>query len=224
MFSMLVFPSPSFWLMMVFFHNDWYTCNHVYARIPNKHNTLNQCWFDVGKPFTTLGQHITNIGSCFAFVELFCHVSSGETVGAAVFREINNQTRDKLYKRQMNWSETCMKEGRRLISPVVLFEAVDWCICFTRKIQHGGDWKRSRPQGPKNVHNFLLTVRPPSRARGHGTKLLLILKKIFSTCLFRDKSYMWPYKKMSYDFVRGQSVAETCFTFTPLTLNLTPPN
>ena len=24
-------------------------------------------------------------------------------------------------------------------SHVVLSEAVDWCICFTRKIQHGGD-------------------------------------------------------------------------------------
>ena len=33
---------------------------------------------------------------------------------------------------------------------VVLSEAVDWCICFTRKIKHGGDRERSRSQGPKN--------------------------------------------------------------------------
>ena len=33
-------------------------------------------------------------------------------------------------------------------------EAVDWCIRFTLTIQHGGDWERSRPQGPKKVHNF----------------------------------------------------------------------
>ena len=38
---------------------------------------------------------------------------------------------------------------------VVLSEAVDGCICFTRKIQHGGDRERSRTQSPKNVHNFL---------------------------------------------------------------------
>ena len=37
---------------------------------------------------------------------------------------------------------------------------MDWCICFTQKIQHGSDWERSRPKGPKNVHTFLMTVRP----------------------------------------------------------------
>ena len=37
---------------------------------------------------------------------------------------------------------------------VVLSEAVDECICFTREIQHGSDEERSQPQGPKNVHNF----------------------------------------------------------------------
>ena len=66
---------------------------------------------------------------------------------------------------------------------VVLSEAVDGCIFFTQKIQHGGDWERSRPQGPKNVHNFLMTVRPLSWACGHGTELLLILKKILLTWL-----------------------------------------
>ena len=65
---------------------------------------------------------------------------------------------------------------------VVLYEAVDGRICFTRKIQHGGDWERSRPQRPKNVHNFLMTVRPLSWACGHGTEMLLILKK----------NYFWP--------------------------------
>ena len=69
---------------------------------------------------------------------------------------------------------------------VVLSEAVDGCIWFTRKIQHGGDWRRSRPQGPKNVHNFLLTVRPLSWACGHGTEMLLILRKLFLTWLLPD--------------------------------------
>ena len=73
-------------------------------------------------------------------------------------------------------------------SRVVLSEAVDWCICFTRKIQHGGDWERSRPQGLKNVHNCLMTVRPLSWACGHGAEMLLILKKLFSPWLFRNTS------------------------------------
>ena len=57
---------------------------------------------------------------------------------------------------------------------VVLSEAVDWRDCFTQKIQHGGDWERSWPQGLKNVHNFLMTMRPLSWACGHGTEMLLI--------------------------------------------------
>ena len=62
-------------------------------------------------------------------------------------------------------------------SRVILSEAVDGCICFTQKLQHGGDWERSRPPGPKNVDNFLMTVRPQSWAYGHGTEMLLIVKK-----------------------------------------------
>ena len=67
-------------------------------------------------------------------------------------------------------------------SRVVLSDVVDWCIYFTSKIQHGGDWERSRPQGPKIFHNFLMTVRPLSWAWGHGTEMLLI----FATWLFTD--------------------------------------
>ena len=67
---------------------------------------------------------------------------------------------------------------------VVPSEAVDWCICFILEIQHGCDWERSRPQGPKNVYSFLMTMRPLIWACGHGTEMLLILKKIFSTWLF----------------------------------------
>ena len=52
-----------------------------------------------------------------------------------------------------------------------------------QKIQHGGDWERSRPQGPKNAHNFLMTVRPLIWACGHGTEMLLILKTLFLTWL-----------------------------------------
>ena len=69
---------------------------------------------------------------------------------------------------------------------VVPCEAVDGCICCTRKIQHGGDWERSRPQGPKNVHNFLMTVRPLSWSCGHGSEMLLILKKTVLTWLLPD--------------------------------------
>ena len=52
------------------------------------------------------------------------------------------------------WSLSC----RPTVSLVVPSQAVDWCICFTRKNQQGGDWERTRPQGPINVHNFLVTA------------------------------------------------------------------
>ena len=55
---------------------------------------------------------------------------------------------------------------------------MDGCICFTRKIQHDGDWERSCPQGPKNVPNFLMTVQPLSWAWSwnvtDSTKLILL--------------------------------------------------
>ena len=89
---------------------------------------------------------------------------------------------------------------------VVLSVAVDWCICFTRKIQHCGDWERSRPQDPKNVHNFLMTLRPLTWACGHGTEMLLIIM------IIARYIQIWQSQEMSHDFVRGKSVAETCFS------------
>ena len=97
------------------------------------------------------------------------------------------------YQMKRAYTDSSRLSGSR----VVHFEAVDWCICFTRKIQHGGDWERSRPQGPKNVSNFLMTVRPFSWACGNKTEMLLILKKLFSVWLFVRKSYLWPSKEMS---------------------------
>ena len=75
-------------------------------------------------------------------------------------------------------------------SRVVVSEAVDWYICFTRKIQHGGDWEQSCHQYPNYVHNFLMTVRAVNWACGHVTEMLLFLKKT----------------------VQRQSVAEICFS------------
>ena len=40
------------------------------------------------------------------------------------------------------WSLCC----RPTVSLVVPSQAVDWCICFTWKIQQGGDWERTPPQ------------------------------------------------------------------------------
>ena len=92
-------------------------------------------------------------------------------------------------------------------------EALDGCICFTRKIQHGGDWERCRPQGPKNVHNFLITVRPLSCACGHGTEMLLILQLITDFFALITPRYfpIWQAKEMSHNFVRCQSVAQAVF-------------
>ena len=81
-----------------------------------------------------------------------------------------------------------MGAGYGDIAAVVLSEAVDWCICFNRKIQHAGDQKRSRPQGPKNAHNLLMTARAVSWACLHVTEMLLILIKLFSIRLFERKS------------------------------------
>ena len=83
---------------------------------------------------------------------------------------------------------------------------------FPEKIQHGGDWERSRPQGPKNVHSFLMTVRSLSWACGHRTEMLLILKKIIFNLIMPRYFPIWQSKEMSHDIVRGQSVAETCFS------------
>ena len=84
---------------------------------------------------------------------------------------------------------------------VVLSEAVDGCICLTRKIQHGGDWERSRTQGPKNVDNFLMTLRSLSWACGHGTEKLLIQKK----------NYFWPdYSPIFSDMTVQRNVPRFC--------------
>ena len=45
-------------------------------------------------------------------------------------------------------------------------------------------------------------------------EMLLTLQNLFSTSLFEGKSWIWPSKEMSRDFVWGQSVAETCFGIT----------
>ena len=48
-------------------------------------------------------------------------------------------------------------------------------------------WLRAIPTPrSENVHNFLMTVRPLNWACGHGTELLLILKKLFLTWLLPD--------------------------------------
>ena len=47
---------------------------------------------------------------------------------------------------------------RAKTSHVVLSEAVDWCICFTRKVQHGSGWEYSRPKVQNITINFLMTV------------------------------------------------------------------
>ena len=67
----------------------------------------------------------------------------------------------------------------------------------------------SNPRVRKIVLIFLMTVRPLSWACGNGTEMLLILKKKkFSPRYIQ----IWQSKEMSHDFVRGQSVAETCYS------------
>ena len=107
--------------------------------------------------------------------ELICRVPNITEVNIIIRRwQLVYQEELREMWRCENITTSCQDTSR-----VVLSEAVDWCICFTRKIQHGGDWERSRHQGQKNVHNFLMTVRPLSWACGHETEMLLILKNLW---------------------------------------------
>ena len=54
--------------------------------------------------------------------------------------------------------------------------------------QHGGDWERSRSQGPKNVHNFLMTERKMIWECDLVAEMLVILKTLFLTWLLEGKS------------------------------------
>ena len=79
--------------------------------------------------------------------------SSGES-------PVANPTDKKILTKQFILYSSCLAKeyksyyvtahtGRSTLtdSRVVLSQAVDGCICFTRKIQHGGDWERFRTQG-----------------------------------------------------------------------------
>ena len=57
-----------------------------------------------------------------------------------------------------------------------------------------------------------MTVRPLSWACGNGTEILLILKKTIFDLITARYFSIWQPKEMSHDFVRGQSVADTCFS------------
>ena len=69
--------------------------------------------------------------------------------------------------------------------------------------QLGGDWERCRTQGPKNVHNFLITVRKMNWACGHVTEMLLILKNVFNLIIRDQVLYICPSKKNVLQFCTG---------------------
>ena len=90
---------------------------------------------------------------------------------------------------------------------------MDRCICFTQKIQHGGEWEQSWPQGPKNVHNFLVTVAVcaiSELSMRVWNWNITDFKKTILDLIIQQYIQIWQSKEMSHDFVRGQSVAETC--------------
>ena len=68
----------------------------------------------------------------------------------------------------------------------VLFEVVVLLYSFYQKkisvFQHGGDWERSRTQGPKNVKNFLTIVRKMSWACDLVANMSLIKTKSTWLC------------------------------------------
>ena len=91
-------------------------------------------------------------------------------------------------------------------------EAVDGCICFTRKIEHGGDWERSRPQGPENDHNFFNDCATSELSMWAWNWNFTDSKKNIFDLITLRYFPIWQSKEMSHDFVQGQSVADTCFS------------
>ena len=73
--------------------------------LPSKHETLNQCWFDVGPSSPTLGQHQINIGSTSRVCWMGCciHLSraelscagSPESLWTAAARQTNRHTKKR---------------------------------------------------------------------------------------------------------------------------------
>ena len=87
---------------------------------------------------------------------------------------------------------------------------MDCCIRFTRenkRFQHGGDRGWSRPQGLKNPHNFLMTLRSCSWNVGDSYQPIGHL-------ITRGQPW-WPSKEKSNVFDWAQSVAETLVLFQP---------
>ena len=72
-------------------------------------------------------------------------------------------------------------------------------------------WLRAiSTQGPKKVHNFLMTATSELSMRAWNWNVTDSKKYIFD--LITPRYFpIWQSKEMSHDFVRGQSVAETCF-------------
>ena len=167
---------------------------------------LNQCWFD-GGPESTVNQHSPDFKQMTRFCQADIVWKTVVNLGL-----INIQwwyvVTTLLVTTLLVFSFICLYErwgppwlrsnvlGHRppcfeyrimcLNSRDVLSEAVDCCIRFKINVfQHGGDLET---QGPKNVHNFLMTVRKISWACDLVAEMLLILKKVFSTWLFETKS------------------------------------
>ena len=93
---------------------------------------------------------------------------------------------------------------------------VDSRFRFTRKMnvfKHCGDWERSRPQGPKNAHNFLMTVRNIRWACDRVAEILLILINLFSTWLI-EASLIYELPKKCATILYGHMI------FTHLKLGL----
>ena len=64
-------------------------------------------------------------------------------------------------------------------SHVVLYGVVDWSIVLPEKINMAMTESDFDPRVRKNVYNFVMTVRPVSRAYGHVNEILLILQNVF---------------------------------------------
>ena len=156
---------------------------------------LAQCWASVIDGGPTLGQHWFN-GACFAGNYLPWNITS--QVRTHLTEETWSNAGSMLDHRLRRWSNIEAALGTLLvfIQTAPGYDAVSrglWIAVFvlpgkSNVFQHGGGWERSRPQGPKNAQNFLMTMRHMSWACDLIAEMVLIFINLLAYLIIKAKS------------------------------------
>ena len=96
---------------------------------------------------------------------------------------------DRSQASKASYTRCCTVVNNLSLKPIdVTSPQRPWISVVVLKInvfQHGDDWERSRPQGPKHVPNFSKTMREMSYACDLVLEMLLILKKSICDLIIR---------------------------------------